>query len=59
MQIEIYLPNLTSAQRYTINQIRLAMSGRKADRYNSPNSSDVFAKINLFPTNRKGKWYSC
>lgn len=47
--------NLTSAQRYTINQIRLAMSGRKADRYNSPNSSDVFAKINLnFPPIGRG-----
>ena len=47
--------NLTSAQRYTIDQIRLAMSGKKADRYNSPNSSDVFAKINLnFPPIGRG-----
>ena len=46
--------NLTSAQRYTIDQIRLAMAGKKADRYNSPNSSDVFRKIqlNLPPTGR-------
>lgn len=46
--------NLTSAQRYTIDQIRLAMAGKKADRYNSPNSSDVFRKIqlNLPPSGR-------
>ena len=47
--------NLTSAQRYTIDQIRNAMAGKKADRYNSPNSSDVFAKINLiFPPVGRG-----
>ena len=39
--------NLTSAQRYTINQIRLAMAGKRPDRYESPNSSDVFRKIQL------------
>ena len=39
--------NLTSAQRYTIEQIRNAMISRKSDRYNSPNSRDVFARILL------------
>ena len=39
--------NLTSAQRYTIDQIRLAMAGKRPDRYESPNSSDVFRKIQL------------
>ena len=48
--------NLTSAQRYTIDQIRLAMAGKKADRYNSPNSSDVFRKIQLnLPPSGRGK----
>ena len=39
--------NLTSAQRYTIEQIRNAMISRKSDRYDSPNSRDVFARILL------------
>ena len=39
--------NLTSKQRYTIEQIRNAMISRKSDRYNSPNSRDVFARILL------------
>ena len=37
--------NLTSAQRYTIEQIRNAMTNIKADRYESPNSTDVFTRI--------------
>ncbi len=39
--------NLTSAQRYTIEQIRNAMISRKSDRYDSPNSRDIFARILL------------
>jgi len=42
--------NLTSKQRYTIDQIRLAMSGQRTERYSSPNSADILAKINVtFP----------
>jgi hypothetical protein len=37
--------NLTSAQRYTIEQIRNAMINIKADRYESPNSTDVFTRV--------------
>ena len=39
--------NLTSAQRYTIEQIRNAMTNIKADRYESPNSTDVLTQINF------------
>ncbi len=39
--------NLTTAQRYTIEQIRNAMVSRKSDRYHSPNSRDVFGRILL------------
>lgn len=39
--------NLTSAQRYTIEQIRNAMISRKSNRYDSPNSRDIFARILL------------
>ena len=48
------LSNLTSAQRYTINQIRTAMAGRKADRYSSTIIADVFKKVvlNIPPTGR-------
>lgn len=39
--------NLTSKQRYTIDQIKLAMSGQRTERYSSPNSADILAKINV------------
>tara|TARA_B110000208_G_C11760186_1_gene426591 strand:- start:444 stop:2000 length:1557 start_codon:yes stop_codon:yes gene_type:complete len=39
--------NLTSKQRYTIDQIRLAMNGQRSERYSSPNSADILAKINV------------
>ena len=37
--------NLTAAQRYTVDQIKLAMSGKPADRYTSPASTDVLQRI--------------
>ena len=37
--------NLTTAQKYTIDQIRLAMAGESIDRYNSANTVDLFATI--------------
>lgn len=37
--------NLTQAQRYTVDQIKLAMEGKPADRYTSPNSTDVLVRI--------------
>ncbi len=39
--------NLTSKQRYTIDQIKLAMSGQRTERYSSPNSADILTKINV------------
>lgn len=39
--------NLTSKQRYTIDQIKLAMSGQRTERYSSPNSADILSKINV------------
>ena len=39
--------NLTSKQRYTIDQIRLAMTGKRSERYSSPNSADILTKINV------------
>ena len=39
--------NLTSKQRYTIDQIKLAMTSKRSERYSSPNSADIFAKINV------------
>ena len=42
--------NLTSKQRYTIDQIKLAMTSKRSERYSSPNSADILAKINVqFP----------
>jgi hypothetical protein len=37
--------NLTQAQRYTVDQLKLAMSGKPADRYTSPASTDVLNRI--------------
>jgi hypothetical protein len=37
--------NLTQKQMYTVNQIKLAMTGKPADRYTSPNSTDILHKI--------------
>ena len=37
--------NLTAAQRYTVDQLKLAMSGKPADRYTSPASTDVLQRI--------------
>ena len=37
--------NLTAAQRYTVDQLKLAMSGKPADRYTSPASTDVLNRI--------------
>jgi len=37
--------NLTEKQRYTIDQLRLAMDGKPADRYTSPNSTDIIGRI--------------
>ena len=37
--------NLTQKQLYTVDQIRLAMEGKPADRYDSPNSTDIIARI--------------
>lgn len=39
--------NLTKAQKYTIEQIKLAMSGVNVDRYDSPNSSDILSRIQI------------
>jgi len=39
--------NLTSKQRYTIDQIKLAMQSKKSERYSSPNSPDILTKINV------------
>ena len=39
--------NLTKAQKYTIDQIKLAMSGVNVDRYDSPNSSDILSRIQI------------
>lgn len=37
--------NLTQKQLYTVNQLKLAMTGKPADRYTSPNSTDILHKI--------------
>lgn len=37
--------NLTQAQLYTVDQIKLAMNGKPADRYTSPASTDVLNRI--------------
>tara|TARA_B100001287_G_C22679404_1_gene529492 strand:+ start:1063 stop:2559 length:1497 start_codon:yes stop_codon:yes gene_type:complete len=37
--------NLTQKQRYTVDQIKLAMTGKPADRYTSPASTDVLHRI--------------
>ena len=37
--------NLTKKQQYTIEQIQLARSGKSVNRYFSPNSTDLLAKI--------------
>ena len=37
--------NLTSKQLYTVDQIKLAMNGKSADRYDSPNVNDVIHRI--------------
>jgi hypothetical protein len=37
--------NLTAAQRYTVDQLKLAMSGKPADRYTSPAPTDVLNRI--------------
>ena len=39
--------NLTKAQKYTIDQIKLAMNGVNVDRYDSPNSSDILSRIQI------------
>jgi hypothetical protein len=39
--------NLTSKQRYTIDQIKLAMTSKRSERYSSPNSADILTKINV------------
>jgi hypothetical protein len=46
--------NLTSKQRYTIDQIRLAMTNQRSERYSSPNSADILTKINV----QLGKTYT-
>ena len=40
--------NLTQKQLYTVEQIQLARSGRGINRYFSPNSTDLFAKIPVY-----------
>ena len=37
--------NLTKKQKYTVDQIKLAMRGEIVDRYNSPNTTDILARI--------------
>ena len=39
------LSNLTQKQRYTIDQIKLAMTGDSVDRYDTPTPTDVIAQI--------------
>lgn len=39
--------NLTQKQLYTVDQIKLAMTGKPADRYSSPNSTDILHKVPL------------
>lgn len=41
--------NLTQSQRYTVDQIKLAMNGKSADRYDPPTTSDLLYR---FPVNR-------
>lgn len=41
------ITNLTKKQQYTIEQLKLAMSGKIVDRYNNTNITDYFAKINI------------
>ena len=40
--------NLTRKQLYTVEQLKLARSGRGINRYYSPNSTDLFAKIPIY-----------
>ena len=37
--------NLTQKQLYTVDQLKLAMTGKPADRYTSPNSTDILHKV--------------
>jgi hypothetical protein len=39
--------NLTKKQKYTVDQIKLAMRGNIVDRYNSPNTTDILARISI------------
>tara|TARA_A100001011_G_scaffold400034_1_gene511861 strand:- start:656 stop:2311 length:1656 start_codon:yes stop_codon:yes gene_type:complete len=37
--------NLTNKQKYTVDQLKLAMTGKPADRYDSPTPSDLLHRI--------------
>tara|TARA_B100001758_G_scaffold70483_1_gene59357 strand:+ start:5808 stop:7298 length:1491 start_codon:yes stop_codon:yes gene_type:complete len=37
--------NLTQKQLYSVDQLKLAMTGKPADRYSSPNSTDILHKV--------------
>ena len=39
--------NLTKSQKYTVDQIKLAMRGEIVDRYDSPNTTDILARISI------------
>ena len=39
--------NLTAAQRYTMDQIKLTMNNQRSERYSSPNTSNILTKINV------------
>ncbi len=39
--------NLTAAQRYTMDQIKITMNNQRSERYSSPNTSNILTKINV------------
>ena len=42
--------NLTAAQRYTMDQIKITMNNQRSERYSSPNTSNILTKINVQTT---------
>jgi hypothetical protein len=48
--------NLTQKQKYTVEQIQLARKSKSGNRYTSPNSTDLLARIPI-PSNKGDLWF--
>ena len=49
--------NLTKKQQYTVEQIQLARKSKSGNRYTSPNSTDLLARISI-PRINNNEWFS-